>query len=74
MKKEEISFMIEEISKDIILLLVEERGLELRDAFDTLYTSDTYARLIDSNNGLYSQSTPYIYECLEHELLTGKMM
>ena len=74
MKKEDINFMIEEISKELILLLVEERGMELHDAFDTLYTSDTYARLIDSKNGLYSQSTPYIYECLEHELLTGKMM
>ena len=55
-------------------MLVEEHGMELHDAFDTLYTSDTYARLNDSKNGLYSQSTPYIYECLEHELLTGKMM
>lgn len=74
MKKEEIKFMIEEISKELILLLVEEYGMTLHDAFDVLYTSDTYARLIESKNGLYSQSTPYIYECLEHELLTGKMM
>lgn len=66
--------MIEEISKELILLLVEEYGMTLHDAFDVLYTSDTYARLIESKNGLYSQSTPYIYECLEHELLTGKMM
>lgn len=66
--------MIEEISKELILLLVEEHGMTLHDAFDVLYTSDTYARLIESKNGLYSQSTPYIYECLEHELLTGKMM
>ena len=36
--------MIEEISKELILLLVEERGMELHEAFDTLYTSDTYAR------------------------------
>ncbi len=74
MKKEEINFMIEEISKELILLLIEERGMTLHDAFDMLYTSDTYARLIDSKNGLYAQSTPYIYECLEQELLTGKMM
>lgn len=74
MKKEEINFMIEEISKELILLLVEERRMEMREALDTLYTSDTYARLIDTKNGLYTQSTAYIYECLEQELLTGKMM
>ena len=74
MKKEEIKFMIEEISKELILVRVEEHGMTLHDAFDVLYPSDTYARLIESKNGLYSQSTPYIYECLEHELLTGKMM
>lgn len=74
MKKEECNFMIEEISRELILLLIEERGMIMREAFDTLYTSDTYARLIDTKNGLYAQSTAYIYECLEHELLTGKMM
>lgn len=73
MKDEEVKFMIEEISKELILLLIEEQGMEMREAFDTLYTSDTYARLIDTKNGLYTQSTAYIYECMEQELLTGKM-
>ena len=36
MKKEEINFMIEEVSKELILLLVEERCMELHEAFDTL--------------------------------------
>ena len=74
MKKEEVNFMIEEISKELILLLVEERHLEMRKALDTLYNSDTYARLSNTKNGLYTQSTASIYECLERELLTGKMM
>ena len=74
MKTEETNFMIEEISKELILLLVEERHLTMRDALDALYTSDTYARLIDTRNGLYTQSTAYIYEYLERELLTGKML
>ena len=73
MKDEEVKFMIEEISKELILLLIEEQGMEMREAFDTLYTSDTYARLVDTKNGLYAQSTAYIYECMEQELLTGKM-
>ena len=38
------TFMIEEISKDIVLLLMEEQGMSLEEAMRTLYTSDTYDR------------------------------
>ena len=67
------TFMIEEISKEIIGLLMSERGLSLEDALRTLYTSDTYFKLIDLSTGLYSQSTAYVYEYLDKELSTGKM-
>ena len=73
MSKEEMNFMIEEISRELILILVEERHISMREAFDTLYTSDTYAKLTETKNGLYTQSTAYIYDYLEHELNTGKM-
>ena len=65
--------MVEEISKDIVLLLMEEYGMSLDDAMRVLYTSDTYNRLSDLHTGLYSQSTAYVYEYLEKELATGKM-
>lgn len=32
-----------------------------------------YASLTNLRSGLYTQSTPYIYEYLENELATGKM-
>ena len=41
------TFMIEEISKDIVLLLMREHDMDMREAFRVLYTSDTYSRLID---------------------------
>ena len=66
-------FMIEEVSKEIVLLLMEEKGMDMREALHTLYTSDTYIRLTETSNGLYSQSTAYIYEYLEHELMMGKI-
>ena len=65
--------MIEEISKEIIGFLMSERGLSMEDALRTLYTSDTYSKLIDLSTGLYSQSTAYVYEYLDKELSTGKM-
>ena len=56
------TFMIEEISKDIVLLLMEEQGMSLEEAIRTLYTSDTYDRLSNTRTGLYTQSTAYVYE------------
>ncbi len=67
------TFMIEEISKDIVLLLMEEQGMSLEEAMRTLYTSDTYDRLSNPRTGLYTQSTAYVYEYLEKELTTGKI-
>ena len=67
------TFMIEEISKDIVLLLMEEQGMSLEEAMRALYTSDTYDRLSNLRTGLYAQSTAYVYEYLEKELATGKI-
>lgn len=33
----EIAFMVEEISKDIVLLLMEERHMSMQDAMRALY-------------------------------------
>lgn len=66
-------FMIEEIAKEIVLLLMDEHHVDMREALRLLYTSDTYSRLIDLKSGLYSQSTAYVYEYLEKELATGKL-
>ena len=67
------TFMIEEMSKDMVLLLMEEHGMSMEDAMRALYTSDTYDRLAKPSTGLYAQSTAYVYEYLEKELATGKM-
>lgn len=67
------SFMIEEASKDMVLLLMDEHGMSMDDALRALYTSDTYSKLTNLRTGLYAQSTVYIYEYLEKELATGRM-
>ena len=55
------TFMIEEISKEIVWLLIQEHQMDIDEALRTLYTSDTYARLINLNTGLYSQSLSLIH-------------
>lgn len=69
----DIDYMIEHVAADLIQLLVEKRGMTFVDAVDTLYTSDTYAKLSNPKTGLYFQSPNYVYSYLEHELATGVM-
>ena len=66
-------YMIEELVKDMAIILITEKGMTMMQALDTIYNSDTYTSLINLKTGLYSQSTAYVYEYLEKELTTGKM-
>jgi len=60
--------MKDEIVKDMIARLMEERGLTLQDAFDTVYGSRLFEQLNDSKTGLYFQSSGYVYSYLLDEL------
>lgn len=69
----DIDYMMEHVAADLIVLLMEKCELTFAEAVDTLYTSDTYAKLCDKATGLYFQSPKYVYSFLEHELKTGVM-
>ena len=69
----DVEFAIEELVKELALRLMEERGLSMKEALDTIYNSDTYTKVLDLCTGLYSQSTAYVYSILETEILTGKL-
>ena len=73
MTKDNIQYMIESITKDIILLLMDDMGMTMEESIRTFYLSDTFSKLSQSETGLYSQSTPYIYEYLKNEIEKGKM-
>ena len=68
-----IDYMNECTVRDLVLMLMEERGLSLHEALDTVYNSETYAKLMNPATGLYFQSPVYIYCYLDRELATGKM-
>ena len=69
----EVDYQIECLSRDLILMLMERRGINLQEALHTLYTSETYLKLKDERSGLYFQSAGYVYDFLEKEICTGKM-
>ena len=73
MRQAEVTFMIEELVKELALRLMGDRGMTMKQALDTIYNSETYTKLLDERIGLYSQSTSYVYSILETEILTGKL-
>jgi hypothetical protein len=73
MSDAQTTFMIEELVKELALRLMEERGLSMKQALDTIYNSETYTKILDLRTSLFSQSTAYVYSILETEILTGKL-
>lgn len=69
----EIEFIINCDVEKIVSLLQEDYGMTILDAFDTIYNSKIYKKLIDTETGLYIQSPLYIYEYLKEEIGESKM-
>ena len=64
----EFQNMKEEIVKDLIARLIEERGLSMQEAFDKVYNSRLFEKLNDPKTGLYFQSSGYVYSYLQEEI------
>lgn len=71
MSKEQ--FMIEELVKDLVLKLMEDRKITMPEALGLVYNSDTYEKILNLETGLFSQSTAYVYEILSRELTEGRI-
>lgn len=55
----DIQFQIECLSTEIINLLIEEYGWDIKRALEELYSSETFAKLNDPECGLYYESAVY---------------
>ena len=64
----QIKMMQEDMYAELIQILMEKYGYTVEKAMDTLYNSETFARLQDANTGLYYQSPGYVYSFLNSEL------
>ncbi|WP_301025674.1 hypothetical protein [Muribaculum sp.] len=73
MTDNDFKYMTEAMAADLAELLSRDFGMSISESLDTLYNSDTYAKLIDPATGLYFQSTQYVYSFLKNELTTGKI-
>ena len=64
----EFQNMKEEIVKDMIVRLMDERGLTMQEAFEVVYTSRLFEKLNEPKTGLFFQSSGYVYSFLIEEL------
>ena len=64
----EFQNMKEEIVKDLIARLRDERGLSMQEAFDLVYNSRLFEKLNDPKTGLFFQSSGYVYSYLQEEI------
>lgn len=73
LEKKQINFIIDCDVEEIVSLLQEDYGMKILDAFNTVYNSNIYKKLIDTETGLYIQSPLYIYEYLKEEINESKL-
>lgn len=64
----EFQNMKEEIVKDLIARLMEEKGLSMQEAFNKVYMSSLFEKLNRPETGLFFQSSGYVYSYLMEEL------
>lgn len=69
----EFQNMKEDIVKDMITRLIDERGISMQDAFDVVYNSRLFEKLNNPETGLYFQSSGYVYSLLMEELEGNKI-
>lgn len=64
----DIDYMNECMTRDVISMLVEKKGLAISDAMELFYNSQTFEKLSDPKTGLYFQSPVYVFDTLEQEM------
>lgn len=69
----ETKFLIDNLTKNLVLLVMEEFKYSITESMDVVYNSQLYDKIMDLETGLYYQSAGYNYELLRNELLTGKV-
>lgn len=61
-------FLVNRIVDQLTTFLIEEKGLEIGEALEKVYSSHVYDLLQIKEGDLYSQSPSYVYELLKKEM------
>lgn len=61
-------FQIECLTNELVAMLMEERGLTMEQAMDTVYSSHTFEKVERTSTGLFYQGAVYVMDMLREEL------
>ena len=73
MNENQINYLVEGITKDIVAYLMEDEELSVTEAIARFHNSETFAKLSDPATGLYIESSAYVYEMLKTEIKMGRI-
>lgn len=68
LSKNKYQFIVNNDVELLVSFLQEDKSMTLLEAFDIVYSSAIYEKLINPNTGLYLQSAEYIYDYLKEEM------
>ena len=66
--------LMEYITQDIVVLLMQDRGLDVDEAINLFYNSVVFEKLHDEETGLYLEGSLYVYDLLQNELANGVLV
>lgn len=61
------------VKKLAIMLMSQNKGMNMNDALSVVFNSDTYQKIMDEKAGLYYQSARYVFSFLDSEIKNGKI-
>ena len=67
-------FMMNFVTADVILSIIEDTGFTVQDAMKSFYNSEVFDRLSDTETGLYRKSGGYVYQLYKTEKENGRLI
>lgn len=61
------------VKKLAIMLMSQNKEMNMNDALSVIFNSDTYQKIMDEKAGLYYQSARYVFSFLDSEIKNGKI-
>ena len=69
----DFEYMKEALATELVMMLMEKEGMDMKSALNCFYNSDTYNKLSKPESGLFFQSEGYVYAFLHKESTTGTL-
>ena len=74
MARDKKSVMIEFVTMDVLLGIIEETSVSFREAMNMFYNSEVFEQLCDTETGLYRESGGYVYDLFKNERENGRLV